>query len=175
MTTSVRKLALTAHVASSVGWLGAVAVFLALAVAGLSGQDERLVRAAYLSMNLMTWFVIVPLCVASLATGIIQSLGTPWGLLRHYWVVVKLVLTALATFVLLVHTRPIGYLADVAGLTSPSAAGLGDLQRQLVGDAGAALVVLLTTTALSVYKPQGLTPYGWRTRSEPRAMSAAGR
>jgi hypothetical protein len=175
MTAPVRKLALTAHVTSSVGWLGAVAGFLALAVAGLCSHDERLVRAAYLSMNLMTGFVIVPLCLASLATGIVQSLGTPWGLLRHYWVVVKLVLTALATFILLVHTRPIGDLADVAAVTSPSAAGLGDAQRQLVADAVAALVVLLATTALSVYKPQGLTPYGWRRRNEPRAMSPARR
>src|SRR5579872_6398220 len=169
MTAPVRKLALTAHVASSVGWLGAVAGFLALAVAGLSGHDERLVRAAYLSMNLMTWFVIVPLCFASLVTGIVQSLGTPWGLLRHYWVVVKLVLTALATFILLVHTRPIGYLAEVAAGRSPAGAGLGDMQRQLAGDAGVALVLLLTTTALSVYKPQGLSWYGWRRRNESRA------
>jgi hypothetical protein len=164
MTAPVRKFALTAHVTSSVGWLGAVAGFLALAVAGLFGHDERVVRAAYLSMDLMTRLVIVPLCFASLVTGIVQALGTPWGLLRHYWVVVKLALTTLATFILLVHTRPIRDLADVAAVTSPSAAGLGDVQRQLVGDAGFALVVLLTTTALSVYKPQGLTPYGWRRR-----------
>jgi hypothetical protein len=169
MTASVRKLALTAHVASSVGWLGAVAGFLALAVVGSSGHDERVVRAACVSMNLVTWLVIVPLCFASLVTGIVQSLGTPWGLLRHYWVVVKLVLTALATFILLVHAQPIRYLADVAAATSPAAAGLGDLQRQLVGDAALALVVLLTTTALSIYKPQGLTPYGWRRRNESRA------
>jgi hypothetical protein len=144
--------------------LGAVAGFLALSIAGLLGHDERVVRGAYLSMDLMTRLVIVPLCFASLLTGIVQALGTPWGLLRHYWVVVKLVLTALATFILLAHTRPIRYLADAAAVTDPTAAGLGDLQRQLVGDAGFALVVLLTTTALSVYKPQGLTPYGWRRR-----------
>ncbi len=169
MTPSVRKLALTAHVASSVGWLGAVAGFLALAVEGLACHDERIVRAAYLSMDLMTWSVIVPLCFASLITGIVQSLGTPWGLLRHYWVLVKLAFTALATLVLLVHTRPIGYVAVVAAMTSPSAAGLGDLQRQLVRDAALALVVLLATTALSVYKPQGLTAHGWRRRCESRA------
>jgi hypothetical protein len=37
MTPRLRKFALTAHVTSSVGWLGAVAAFLALAVAGLTG------------------------------------------------------------------------------------------------------------------------------------------
>jgi len=55
MTPSVRKFSLTAHVASSVGWLGAVAGFLALAVAGLTSHDAQMVCAAYLAMELITW------------------------------------------------------------------------------------------------------------------------
>ena len=54
-------------------------------------------RAVYLAMHLTTWFVIVPLCLASLLTGIVQSLGTTWGLFRHSWIVTKLLLTVLAT------------------------------------------------------------------------------
>jgi hypothetical protein len=72
----LRKFALTAHVTSSVGWLGAVAGFLALAVAGLTSQNAQMARAAYLAMELITWFVIVPLGLASLLTGLVQSLGT---------------------------------------------------------------------------------------------------
>jgi hypothetical protein len=102
MTTGVRKFALTAHVTSSVGLLGSIAAFLALAIAGLTSQDIKMVRAAYLAMELIARFVIVPLAFASLLTGLIQSLGTPWGLFRHYWVVVKLLLTVFATVVLLV-------------------------------------------------------------------------
>jgi hypothetical protein len=84
MTPRPRKFALTAHVACSVGWLGADVGFLALAVAGLTSQDAQLVRAAYLAMELTTWFVIVPLAFASLLTGLVQALGTKWGLFRHY-------------------------------------------------------------------------------------------
>jgi hypothetical protein len=164
MTPPIRKFALTAHVTFSVGWLGAVAGFLALAIAGLASRDDRMVRAAYLSMDLVTRFVIVPLCFASLVTGVIQSLGTAWGLLRHYWVVVKLLLTALATILLLVHARPVGYLASVAAETTLAGGHLSGLRLQLVADGAAALLVLLSATALSVYKPQGLTPYGWRRR-----------
>jgi hypothetical protein len=72
MTPGLRKCALTTHVTSSVGWLGAVGAFLALAIAGLVSQDTQIVRAAYLSMHLTTWFVIVPLCLAALLTGIVQ-------------------------------------------------------------------------------------------------------
>ena len=96
MTPGVRKLALTVHIMTSIGWFGAVAGFLALAVAGLTSQDAQVVRGAYLAMDLITWFVIVPFCLASLLTGIVQSLGTPWGLFRHYWVVAKLILIVLS-------------------------------------------------------------------------------
>src|ERR1700674_5895377 len=101
MTPRVRKFALTAHVASSVGLLGSIAAFLALAVAGLTSQDAQMVRAAYPAMELIARFVILPLAFASLLTGAIQSLGTPWGLFWHYWVLVKLLLTVFATSVLL--------------------------------------------------------------------------
>ncbi len=168
MTPGLRKFALTAHVVCSVGWLGAVAGFLALAVAGLTSQDAQRVRAAYLAMELTTRFVIVPSAFASLLTGLVQSLGTHWGLFRHYWVLAKFLLTILATVILLLHTQPIGHLAGVAAETTLSSADLRGLRIQLVADAGAALLVLLATTTLAVYKPMGMTPYGRRKLRESR-------
>lgn len=162
MTLRLRKLALTAHVTSSVGWLGAVASFLALAITGLASQDAQMVRAGYLAMEFITWFVIVPLSLASLLSGLVQALGTTWGLFRHYWVVAKLLLTVLATIILLVHTQPISYVAEMAAATTLSSADLRQLRVQLVVDAASALVALLVTTTLSVYKPWGMTPYGLR-------------
>jgi hypothetical protein len=61
MPPGLRKLAHTMHVTTSVGWLGAVAALLALAIAGLTGDDSRLVATAYPAMRLTTWIVIVPL------------------------------------------------------------------------------------------------------------------
>lgn len=168
-TPGARKLALTAHVVASVGWLGAVAAFLAVAVAGLTSDDGQLVRAAYLAMELMGWSVIVPLGAASLLTGLIQSLGTPWGVFRHWWVLIKLVLTALAMLLLLVHMRPIGFMASVAAESAVAPNDHRAVRVQLVFDAGAALLVLLVNTTLSVYKPRGLTGYGQRRLREERA------
>ena len=156
-----RKLALTAHVTSSVGWLGAVASFLALALTGLTSTNPQLVRAAYLAADVMTRWIIVPLCIASLITSVVESLGTPWGLFRHYWVSIKLVLTVLATALLFVHARPIAYLSNVA-LEGVLTSGLRGVQVQLAFDASAALGVLLIATFLGVYKPRGLTQYGIR-------------
>jgi hypothetical protein len=157
-----RKLLLTAHVTCSVGWLGAVGAFLALALAGLGSRNEQTVRAAYIAMDVAGWWVIVPMSLASLFTGVVQSLGTRWGLFRHYWVVAKLAIAVVATAVLLMHMQPIGYAARVAAEGTLAGGDLRGLRIQLVADAGAALVVLLAATALSVYKPRGLTRYGWR-------------
>lgn len=167
----LRKGALTVHVACSVGWLGAVAAFLALAVAGLARQDALTVRAAYVAMDLTGWYVIVPLCAAALLTGIVQALGTSWGLFRHYWVVVKLLLTLFATLVLLVHMQPISEMAGAAARGPLAPGDLRGLRLQLVANAGAALLVLLVTTALSVVKPRGLTRYGRRKRRQEQALA----
>ena len=166
MTAGVRKLALTSHITASVGWLGSVAAFLTLAIAGLASAESEIVRAAYVGMHLTTWYVIVPLCFASLLTGVIEGLGTPWGLFRHYWVLTKLLLTVLATVILLVHTMPIDRVAGVAIQSALASNDLRQLRIQLVGDASAALFVLLVTTVLSVYKPWGMTPYGIRRQFE---------
>ncbi len=170
MSPGLRKLALTVHVTVSVGWFGAVAGFLALAVAGLISEDGQTVRGSYVAMDLVTRFVIVPFCLASLLTGVVQSLGTPWGLFRHYWVVIKLLLTVLSTVILLVHTQPISYLAEVAAETTLSSADHRDLRIQLIADASVALVVLLVATVLAVYKPRGTTRYGRRRQQGQRAV-----
>ncbi len=79
----LRKFALTAHVVSSVGWLGAVAAFLVLSVVGVTSHDPATVRGCYVSMNLVGAYMIVPLSFPSLISGTVQSLGTHWGFFRH--------------------------------------------------------------------------------------------
>jgi hypothetical protein len=175
MTTRFRKLILTAHILFSVGWFGAVAAFLALAVAGLISKDAQMVRTAYAAMELTARFVIVPLAVSSLVSGIIQSLGTPSGLFRHYWVLTKLLLTTFATIILLAKMPLIGYAAHRA-MTTPSAdTGLHMAGMQLAIHATGGLLVLLLITALSVYKPWGLTGYGQRKQQERRDQSRRSR
>jgi hypothetical protein len=173
MTSPIRKLALTLHVTVSVGWLGAVAGFLALSIIGLTSQDPQTIQAVYLAMELTAVYVIVPSSVAALLTGLVQALGTKWGLFQHYWVVIKLLITLVATVILLVHMQPIHYLADAARETVFSSTDLRQLRIQLMTDAGAALVALLVTTALSIYQPRGLTPYGWRKQQAQQTKSTS--
>ncbi len=141
MTPRLRKLALTAHVTCSVGWLGAVASFLVLSIAGLTSQDAEVVRGAYLAMNLIGLFIIVPMSLA---------------LLMHQFTAV----------------------AEAAKLVSGAAGGTlrsAELSRvgiQLVADSGLALLVLLATATLAVYKPWGMTPYGRRKQHDDAGVRA---
>jgi hypothetical protein len=168
MSPGLRKAALTAHVTSSLGWFGSVAAFLALAIVGLRSTDAGMVRASYIAMDVTAWTVIVPLCALTLVTGAVQSLGTTWGMFRHYWVIAKLVLTVPASAILLLHMRPISHLANVVAAGPMTADDERRLRIQLVANAGAALFVLIVTTVLSIYKPRGLTPYGQRKQRAER-------
>ncbi len=169
MTPRLRKFALTAHVTCSVGWLGAVVVFLALSIIGLTSQDAQTVRGAYLVMEPAARFVLVPLAFASLLTGIVQSLGTTWGLFRHYWVLFKLLITVLVTTILLIYMETFGFMAGVAG--DPSADLGGVRNSSPIIHAALALLMLLIATALGVYKPRGMTQYGQRRQPPHRQAS----
>ena len=165
MTLSVglRRAGLLLHIAASVGWLGAVATSLALAGLAVTADDPRTVNAVYLVLQPLGWYVLVPFGIASLVTGVTQSLITVWGLVRHYWVVVKLVLTVFAAAVLLLYTRTLDALAETARVAADGGPSMTTTASPLVHAAGAA-VLLLVALALSVYKPRGLTPAGHRRR-----------
>lgn len=163
----IRKAGLTLHVLSSVGWVGAVLVYLALGLTAVTSDDVSLISAVYLAMDAAAWTVLVPLALTSLVTGISQSLISSWGLWRHYWVIVKLALTGIATAVLLLYTQTLAVFADVAGRDALRAADLSLLRgSSVVLHSAGALVLLVMATGLAIYKPAGLTRRGQRHRHQ---------
>src|SRR5436309_5482988 len=147
MIPAFRKFALAVHLTFSVGWIGAVIAYLALVVAAMTSQGAQTLRVAWIAMELIGWYAIVPLSLASLLTGLVMSLGTPWGLFRHYWVLFSLVLTIFATVILLQHMQAVNFIAGAAAETG-SAAGSG-LRGELL-HAGLGLLVLLVIQVLNV-------------------------
>jgi hypothetical protein len=174
MPPGLRKFVLAIHLTFSTGWIGAVAAYLALSIAAMTSQDAQTLRGAWIMMELTGWYVIVPLALASLLTGLVMALGTKWGLFRHYWVLISLVLTVVATVVLILHMPDVSVLADVAreaeaAMLDPGRKHL--LSRLSRGDLlhpGLGLVVLLVIQVLNVYKPRGMTRYGWRKEDQRR-------
>ena len=171
MAPALRKATLTVHIACSVGWLGAIIAYLALNIPALTSSNTQIVRAAYLMMLPLGWYAIVPLAIATLLTGIVLSLGTSWGLFRHYWVVFSLIITVIATAVLL------GHMADVSALAAQAADPGTDISR-LSGDLDhsiGGLLVLIVPLVLNIYKPRGLTSYGRRKQKEQSLRPAGSR
>ncbi|WP_245629900.1 DUF2269 domain-containing protein [Domibacillus robiginosus] len=140
MTPGLRKFALTLHVIFSVGWLGAVISFLALVITALITEDAQTVVAIWIAMESIGWFAIVPLALASLLTGLIMSMGTPWGLFQHYWVLFKFFLAIFATIILLLN---MGTVSDLANISAESGSiELAGMQGELIHAGGGLLVFL---------------------------------
>ena len=165
MSPGLRKFALTLHVTSSVGWLGSAAAFLALAIAAGRTPDGDIIRATYVTMELIGWYVIVPFCFGSLLTGLVMALGTRWGLFRHYWVLVKFLITVISTLVLMGFSQTLGLLGEMARDQGLSIGELRNLNQSPALHSGAGLLALMVATILSVYKPWGMI----RSRSQPQA------
>ena len=166
MTPAWRRVTFTTHITFSIGWVGAVLTFLALAIIGFMSDDQAKVRGSYLLMAPAAWFVLVPLAHASLLSGIALSLGTPWGLFRHYWVVLKLGITMFATAILLIY---MGTFRQMAGVAADPVADLAAVRdASPIVHAVLALILLVVATVLGTYKPFGMTAYGRHKQGEQR-------
>jgi hypothetical protein len=75
MAPGLHKFVLAAHLTFSIGWIGAVVAYLALGVSSVTSQDALTVRGAWVAMELTGWYVIVPLALAALLTGLVISMG----------------------------------------------------------------------------------------------------
>ncbi len=156
-----RRAVLATHLALSVGWVGAILAYLPFDLVTATSDEPATLRAAYAAMSLIAGAVIRPLAIGALLTGILVSLGTTWGLVRHWWVAISLVMTALATIVLLIEIQTIEAYAAVAADPAATADRLQGLDSTLLHSVGG-LLVLLVILVMNVHKPRGLTPYGWR-------------
>jgi len=167
MPPALRKFALATHLTTSVGWIGAVVGYLVLDVTAATSGDPPVVRSAWIAMGLVALWALVPLAFASLLTGLILALGTKWGLFRHWWVLISFLLTVGATGVLLSEAHVIAASAAMAADPTTSTDQLLALPSTLPHSVGG-LAVLLAVQVLNLYKPKGLTPYGWRKLQEER-------
>ncbi|MEU3692254.1 DUF2269 domain-containing protein [Streptomyces narbonensis] len=157
-----RKAVLTLHVTVAVGWAGVEIAQLLLGLIGLFTDDAAVARATHVVMEILGIELVSGIAWMTLLTGLLLATATQWGLLKHYWIVTKLVLTValmLDGHFLLQH-----WLREQAEAGGAS----GSLGLRLVVSMSVALVLLVAATALSVYKPWGRTRRGRR----PAARSA---
>jgi hypothetical protein len=165
----IRKLLLTVHVVTSVGWLGGAYATLVLIVTGLATGDSELRRAAYLVLRLFDSMLWLPVGALAMVSGVACALLTHWGLVRHYWVALKLVLTIPAFVLPLVFRSDL--IQEAVARTAQPGADAGRAGSEMLIPGIVALVILTVATVLSTYKPWGKTPHG--RRAAARRASAA--
>jgi len=79
------------HIISSVGWLGVILGAIALSVAGMNTDDLDRVNSLYVAMEVLATTFFLPGTLLVVITGVVLGLGTKWGLVKWWWVTVKLV------------------------------------------------------------------------------------
>jgi hypothetical protein len=168
-----RRLLITLHVALSVGWLGASMVMLTLAITARASQSGGPARSAYWAMHLLADVLLIPLSLSVLLIGLAVAATSPWGLLRHRWVLVKLIATCAAV------TLSLLALPVMTGIAYRDATwhALGaerDAGTRLVIASSISVALYLSLTTISILKPWGPTARGRRSarqRAHPAAMT----
>lgn len=172
MSPRTRKVMLTLHVIFAVGWLGTDFAMLALGITGFTGSNIATMRESYVSMERLGDFVVIPVALCAVFTGVLLGLGTRWGLLRHYWVMTKLIVglgaLALAAFALRFQLHKAASLVQKSGASTD----IGFVRTTLVVAPSVALALYTGNVVLSIFKPWGKTSYGRRkTVGEQRRNS----
>ncbi|MFD5347933.1 DUF2269 domain-containing protein, partial [Streptomyces anulatus] len=115
----VRRGILVAHIAVSVSWLGLTVGLLTLGITAFVSGDPATAEAAIRSMKTFGDWLVVPVALLSLVSGLVLSLGTPWGLARYRWVWTKFWLTLVTTGLSIFSLRP--------GINAAAADGVVDI------------------------------------------------
>lgn len=149
---NTRKWLLFTHVVASVGWIGVELSIVALGAVGLLSDDAAVVRGAQLSAGTLGEIFYLPASLITLVSGIVLSLGTKWGLVRYWWVAVKIAITIALT--LGGNLALVPKFAEGAELAARGEA-IGDTAVMLVTAMSAGLTLLLIATLLSFFKPGG--------------------
>ncbi|MCM4082809.1 hypothetical protein [Paractinoplanes hotanensis] len=150
-----RKFWLVLHIVSASAWIGVDVMVAVLVGVGALSDDSARRGLAYQALgSFLVWPMLVSGLVC-LVTGLVLGLGTKWGLVRYWWVAIKLVLNvALCTLILLL-LRPT--MPEVAAYGKSLSAGEAVTFEvsSLIMPPVVSLTLLGVATVLSVYKPWG--------------------
>jgi hypothetical protein len=175
-----RRAVLVVHIVAAGAWIGLDVVMGVFVLTAMTTED-RVVRAT--ALQGLELFAVVPLLAVGLLcllSGVLLGLGTKYGLVRFWWVAVKLVLNVVLTSLVLLALRPGVGEAAAAGrrLLDGVSVAVAD---QLVFPPVVSTTALVVAVVLSVFKPWGRirrqgprrSRGAARDESAPEATSAA--
>ncbi|EMD22742.1 PDR/VanB family oxidoreductase [Amycolatopsis azurea] len=152
-----RKIWLVLHIGISVGWLGLSLGMLTLALTGSLARTHAVRHGAYEIFHVFDLVIVIPSVVLTIVTGLVLSLGTPWGLVKHRWVLTKFLISLAIPGAAAVESR---WVTELVARTEDPATEPGALGVALAVTVGCFAISLWTATILSVLKPWGRTRWG---------------
>ncbi|GAB2858814.1 hypothetical protein GCM10027176_71660 [Actinoallomurus bryophytorum] len=164
----IRKTIVTLHVIFAVGWLGTDFSMLGLGITGFSSSSLETMRESYLSMERIGAYVVIPVALCAVLTGLLLGLGTRWGLLRYHWVTVKLVVGLLALTLAVLPLQIQLHTAATAVQEPGATSDIGFVQYTLIIAPAVALALYSSNVVLSIFKPWGMSAYGKRRAAGER-------
>jgi ferredoxin-NADP reductase len=168
-----RKVWLMLHIGFSVSWLGLSLAMTVMAVAGLTADSHAVRHGAYELMHLFDLTVVIPSMALAVISGVVLSIGTPWGLVKHRWVLLKFAIAlSLPTFAAFVESK---WIRDLLKLTEEPSADPGGTGLALVICLAVYTLLLWAAVFLSVFKPGGRPRWGRRTADRARSDRADAR
>jgi hypothetical protein len=153
-----RRGILVVHLAGSIGWLGLYAALVVIGIVGLSTDDPVTFRSFFVVDGVLATYLMPVLSLLALVTGIVLAAGTSWGLFRHWWVVVSLVITTLMTAAVLIFL--VAQMRDLAAQAAhlPDATIMTVMSKErlkLLIAPTAGFILLVFLTGMNVHKPWG--------------------
>jgi hypothetical protein len=176
LTPATRKAVLVLHAVTGISWMGVDIALFVLLMTARTTDDPTLVVSGFNAIRIIVPVAVPPLSLGILVTGLILGLGTPWGLVRYWWVLVKLSLSLVMTVLVFLSLLPAINSIPVLSVTPMSAdavrASLGFLPTQLMFPPIVSFLMLGVATILSIFKPWRRTPWSRETSSVRAAESS---
>jgi hypothetical protein len=171
LTPAARNTVLVLHVIMGISWMGVDIALFALLMTARTTHDASLVVSGFNAIGVIVPLAVPPLSLGILGTGLILGLGTRWGLIHYWWVLVKLLLsmimTALVYLSLLPAIRGTAILSDLTLSADAVRASLGPLPTMLMFPPIVSFLMLATATILSIFKPWRRTPWSRESDAGP--------
>ena len=151
----MRKGVLVVHIVSAGAWIGIDVVMGVVIFTALLAEDDNTRALCYRALELFAVWPLFTTGQVCLASGIVLSIGTKWGPVRYWWVVIKLALNIVLTTLVLVALRPGVIEAAEQGRRfaagEPASLAVGDLIFPPIVSPTALLIAFV----LAVFKPWG--------------------
>ena len=152
-----RKVTLLAHIVSAGAWIGIDVIVAVLVGVGWFADSDSTRGAAYQALGLFVVWPMLTSALVCLGSGLLLGLGSKYGLLRFWWVAVKLFLNLLLTTLILIALKP--GMPEIAEYGRSVSAGQpnGLDVSQMFFPPIVSLTLLTFATTLSIFKPWGRT------------------